>query len=131
MRPPSSNSAICPLEKHDLTDRMFHQINDTLSQKGRLMEEGTIVDATIIGAASSTKNKENQRGPEMYQTKKGNRRYFGMKARIGVDSKSGMVHTVEATAANEHDVTCTSKLLHGEETIVSGDCRIYRCQRTP
>lgn len=109
------------LEQHDLTNRMFRQLNDTLSRKGYLMKEGTIVDATIIAAPSSTKNKENQRDPEMHQTKKGNQWYFGMKAHIGVDSKSGMVHTVEATAANQHDITCTSQLLHGEETIVYGD----------
>jgi IS5 family transposase len=85
------------------------------------MKEGTIVDATIIAAPSSTKNKEKQRDPEMHQTKKGNQWYFGMKAHIGVDSKSGMIHTVEATAANEHDITCTSKLLHGKEKLVYAD----------
>lgn len=109
------------LEQHDLTSRMFHQLNETLSRKGYLMKEGTIVDATIIAAPSSTKNKEGQRDPEMHQTKKGNQWYFGMKAHIGVDRKSGMVHTVEATAANQHDITCTSQLLHGEETVVYGD----------
>jgi len=109
------------LEQHDLTSRMFHELNNALSRKGCLMKEGTIVDATIIAAPSSTKNKEGQRDPEMHQTKKGNQWYFGMKAHIGVDSKSGMVHTVEATAANQHDITCTSQLLHGEETIVYGD----------
>ncbi len=100
---------------------MFHQLNETLSRKDCLMKEGTIVDATIIAAPSSTKNNENQRDPEMHQTKKGNQWYFGMKAHIGVDRKSGMVHTVEATAANEHDITCTSQLLHGEETVVYAD----------
>jgi IS5 family transposase len=109
------------LEKHELTKKMFSQINDALSKSGCLMKEGTIVDATIIAAPSSTKNKENQRDPEMHQTKKGNQWYFGMKAHIGVDSKSGMVHTVEATAANEHDITLTSKLLHGAEKIVYAD----------
>ena len=109
------------LEQHDLTSRMFHQLNETLSRNGYLMREGTIVDATIIAAPSSTKNKEGQRDPEMHQTKKCNQWYFGMKAHIGVDRESGMVHTVEATAANQHDITCTSQLLHGEGTIVYGD----------
>ncbi len=109
------------LEQHDLTSRIFHQLNDTLSRKGCLMKEGTIVDATIIAAPSSTKNKEGQGDLEMHQTKKGNQWYFGMKAHLGVDRKSGMVHTILATAANQHDITCTSQLLHGEETVVYAD----------
>jgi len=86
-----------------------------LAEQGLLMRAGTIVDATIIAAPSSTKNEGNTRDPEMHQTKKGNQWHFGMKAHIGVDAESGLVHTVIGTAANVNDVTQAGALLHGDE----------------
>ena len=109
------------LETQHLTKTIFNTINLHLSQKGLLMREGSIVDATLIAAPSSTKNGSGERDPEMHQTKKGNQWHFGMKAHIGVDAESGLVHTVVATAANEHDVTQAHTLLHGDETDVFAD----------
>jgi IS5 family transposase len=86
-----------------------------------MMRGGTIVDATILSAPSSTKNKSGERDPEMHSTKKGNQWYFGMKAHIGVDAGSGYTHTVEVTAANEHDVTKASKLIREDDEVVYGD----------
>ena len=103
------------LEQHGLTKKLFDVVNGTLGAAGLMMREGTIVDATIIAAPPSVKNKSNARDPDMHQTKKGNQWYFGMKAHIGVDAESGLVHTVVGTAANEADVTQTEHLLHGEE----------------
>jgi IS5 family transposase len=109
------------LERHDLTKGLFDEISAMLEERGLLMRQGTIVDATIIAAPSSTKNKQHSRDPEMHQTKKGNQWHFGMKAHIGVDVASGLVHTVVGSAANEADVTQTAALLHGEEEDVFGD----------
>lgn len=109
------------LEIHNLTERIFVVINDLLAQQGLLLREGTVVDATIIAAPSSTKNREGQRDPEMHQTKKGNQWYFGMKAHIGVDAASGLVHTMVTTPANVSDVTQAHVLLHGEEREGFGD----------
>jgi len=109
------------LEEHQLTRKIFEVINQHLAAKGLLMREGTIVDATLIAAPPSTKNKDKARDPEMHQTKKGNQWYFGMKAHIGVDAESGFVHTVLATAANVADVTQAHALLHGEESLAFGD----------
>lgn len=109
------------LEAHDLTRGIFDIINRQLAEKGLLMREGTIVDATLIAAPPSTKNGEKARDPDMHQTKKGNQWYFGMKAHIGVDADSGFVHTVLATAANVADVTQAHALLHGQETVAFGD----------
>lgn len=106
------------LETHRLTEKLFSCINGQLAAQGLLLKEGTIADATILSAPSSTKNREKARDPEMHQTKKGNQYYFGMKAHIGVDSQSGLVHTVTGTAANVADITETEKLLHGEERVV-------------
>jgi IS5 family transposase len=103
------------LEQHDLTKKLFDAVNAGLSAAGLMMREGTIADATIIAAPPSVKNEANARDPDMHQTKKGNQWYFGMKAHIGVDAESGLVHTVVGTAANEADVTQTEHLLHGEE----------------
>jgi IS5 family transposase len=103
------------LEQHGLTKKLFDVVNVTLGAAGLMMREGTIVDATIIAAPPSVKNKANARDPDMHQTKKGNQWYFGMKAHIGVDAESGLVHTVVGTSANEADVTQTEHLLHGEE----------------
>lgn len=109
------------LEKHQLAEQLLAQINALLSERGLLLRQGTIVDATIISAPSSTKNQSGTRDPEMHQTKKGNEWHFGMKAHIGVDADSGLVHTVTGTPANAHDITQASALLHGQETEVFGD----------
>ena len=109
------------LEKKDLCATLFETINAHLEERGMLMREGTLIDATIINAPSSTKNKDNARDPEMHQTKKGNQWYFGMKAHIGSDRESGMVHTVVSTATNISDISQTADLLHGSETQVHAD----------
>lgn len=109
------------LETHKLTARMLEEVNAHLSERRLLLREGTIVDATIIAAPSSTKNKERKRDPEMHQTKKGNAWHFGMKAHIGVDTQSGLVHTVTGTAANVADIAQTHELLHGDEKHVFAD----------
>ncbi len=109
------------LEEKDLTSSIFTAINAHLAERGLMLRQGTIVDATLIAAPSSTKNQGGERDPEMHQTKKGNQWYFGMKAHIGVDAESGLTHTVVGTAANVNDVTQAQALLHGEETDVFGD----------
>jgi IS5 family transposase len=109
------------LEEHQLGGEMLEAVNLHLQSQGVRITTGTIVDATIIHAPSSTKNREQRRDPEMHQTKKGNQWYFGMKAHVGVDSKTKMIHTVVATAANVADATVLPELLHGEETRVWGD----------
>jgi IS5 family transposase len=109
------------LEDKQLTARIFAAINEHLAAQGLLLKEGTVVDATIIAAPSSTKNREGKRDPEMHQTKKGNQWHFGMKAHIGVDADSGITHTVVTTAANAADVTQAHALLHGEEINAFGD----------
>jgi transposase, IS5 family len=109
------------LEKQQLAPRILTTINAGLAQQGLLLKTGTVVDATIIAAPSSTKNSSGERDPEMHQTKKGNQWHFGMKAHIGVDAESGLVHTVIGTAANVNDVTQAADLLHGEEMHVLGD----------
>ena len=109
------------LEAHDLTQALLAEINAMLNERGLLMSQGTLVDATLIAAPSSTKNKERERDPEMHQTKKGNQWYFGMKAHIGADKDSGLVHTVTGTAANVSDISQTPNLLHGEESAVWAD----------
>ncbi len=109
------------LEAHNLGDQLFALINEYLQENGLKVSTGTIVDATIIDAPSSTKNKDGKRDPEMRQTKKGNQWYFGMKGHIGVDSQTKLIHSVAATAANVHDSQLLGDLLHGEETRVWGD----------
>jgi IS5 family transposase len=109
------------LEKHDLAVDMLRVVNDILEAKGLMMRTGTAVDATLISAPSSTKNDSGERDPEMKQTKKGNQWYFGMKAHIGVDASSGLVHTVVGTAANEADINVAGQLLHGKEQTAFGD----------
>lgn len=109
------------MEQHNLGDQLFHLVNQYLSENGMQVARGTIVDASIIHAPSSTKNKEQQRDPEMHQTRKGNQWYFGMKAHIGVDSNTKLIHSVVATAANVHDSVVLGDLLHGNETRVWGD----------
>ena len=109
------------LEQHELTKAIFEKVNAHLGEQGLLMREGTMVDATIIAAPSSTKNQDGERDPEMHQVKKGNEWHFGMKAHIGVDAESGLVHSVHVTAANESDVANTQALLHGQERRVHAD----------
>jgi len=108
------------LEKHDIAADALEAVNLLLADQGITVRKGTIIDATIIEAPSSTKNAAGARDPEMHQTKKGNQWHFGMKAHLGVDM-SGLVHTVVGTAANVHDVTQAHALLHGEEELVLGD----------
>ena len=103
------------LESHHLTESIFNAINGHLAEKGLFLREGTIVDATLIAAPPSTKNKAGKRDPEMHQSKKGNQWYFGMKAHIGVDAHTGLVHTVIGTAGNVSDISQAQALLHGEE----------------
>jgi len=109
------------LETHDLCKGLFAAINADLAARGLLLREGTLVDATLIAAPPSTKNKDKQRDPEMHQTKKGNQWYFGLKAHIGADRDSKLVHTVVVSAANVADIAKTAELLHGEETQVHAD----------
>lgn len=109
------------LEGHNLGENLFGEINRYLEQKGLSFKEGTIMDATIIAAPTSTKNKDGQRDPEMHQTKKGNEWHFGMKMHIGVDDVFGMIHSITTTAANVHDIIVSAGLLHGEEKRVTGD----------
>jgi len=109
------------LEKHQLTERLLAQINAHLAERGLLVGKGTIVDATIIDAPSSTKNAKKKRDPQMHQTRKGKQWYFGMKVHTGVDTDSGLVHTVRGTAANVADVNVLGELLHGGEESLHGD----------
>ena len=119
------------LETHQLTESIFNAINAHLAEKGLLLREGTIVDATLIAAPPSTKNREGKRDEEMHQAKKGNQWHFGMKAHIGVDAQSGLVHTVIGTAANVSDVTQAQALLHGEETDAFGDAGYQGVEKRP
>jgi IS5 family transposase len=109
------------LEAKGITRQIFDTINGHLAEKGLMMREGTIVDATLIAAPPSTKNKDGERDPEMHQSKKGNDWHFGMKAHIGVDAASGLVHTLIGTAGNVSDVTQAHALLHGDESAALGD----------
>ena len=109
------------LEANHLSVQILATVNATLTAKGLLLREGTVVDATLIAAPTSTKNSTGTRDPEMHQTKKGNQWYHGMKAHVGADADSGLVHSVVTTAANVHDVTQAHALLHGEETDAFGD----------
>jgi IS5 family transposase len=109
------------MEKHNLGDQLFHLVNQYLKENGLKVTKGTIVDATIISAPSSTKNKKKACDPEMRQTRKGNQWYFGMKVHIGVESRMKLIHSVVATAANVHDSQVLPDLLHGEGTTVWGD----------
>jgi transposase, IS5 family len=119
------------LERHDLTKVLFDEVGATLEERGLLMRQGTIVDATIIAAPPSTKNKSKTRDPEMHQTKKGNEWHFGMKAHIGVDVASGVVHTLTGTAANEADINQTAALLHGREEAVFADAGYTGADKRP
>jgi IS5 family transposase len=109
------------LESHGLAERIFAKVNEGLAAKGLLLKGGTIVDATILAAPSSTKNRDGKRDPEMSSTQKNGEWHFGMKAHIGVDAERGLVHTVKTTTASVHDSQVFTELTHGEETLIAGD----------
>ena len=109
------------LEKHKLAEQILLTVNELLTQRGLLLKVGTAVDATLIPAPCSTKNKDKARDPEMHSSKKGNQWYFGMKAHIGVDADSGLVHTVRGTSGHVSDISEGNTLLHGQESIAFGD----------
>ncbi len=109
------------LERKGLARKLFAEVNQWLVEAGVLLKEGTLVDATIIEAPTSTKNKSRDRDPEMHQTKKGNQWHFGLKAHIGVDARTGLTHSLTTTSANEHDLNHADTLLHGEESFVFAD----------
>ena len=119
------------LEQHNLAIQLLASINATLARAGLMLKTGTMVDATLIAAPSSTKNESGERDPQMKQTKKGNQWYFGMKARVGADACSGLVHTVVGTAANVNDVTVADALLHGEESDAFGDAGYQGAHKRP
>jgi IS5 family transposase len=119
------------LEENNLSVQLLATINATLATKGLMLKTGTVVDATLIAAPSSTKNSAGERDPEMHQTKKGNQWHFGMKVHIGVDADSGLVHTVIGTAANVNDVTQGHGLLHGDEKIVFADAGYQGASKRP
>lgn len=119
------------LEENGLNKLFFDAINRVMVQTGHMMKGGTIVDATIINAPSSTKNAQKVRDPEMHQTKKGNEWRFGMKCHIGVDAGSGLVHTITVTGANKHDITETAKLLREDDEVVYGDSGYLGIQKRP
>ena len=119
------------LEEHKLAPQILVLINELLSAKGLLLRAGTVVDATLIAAPSSTKNASGERDPQMKQSKKGNQWYFGMKAHIGVDADSGLVHTVRGTGGNVNDVVEANTLLHGEETEAWGDAGYQGAAKRP
>ena len=119
------------LEEHGLAAPMLATVNRVLQERGLTLKTGTVVDATLIAAPSSTKNSKGERDPEMRQTKKGNNYYFGMKAHIGADADSGLVHTVICTPANTSDVTQAEALLHGEDEIAFGDAGYQGAHKRP
>ena len=119
------------LEKHKLAEQILVVVNALLTERGLLLKVGTAVDATLIPAPSSTKNKDKARDPEMHSSKKGNQWYFGMKAHIGVDADSGLVHTVRGTSGHVGDITEGNSLLHGQETDAFGDAGYQGVAKRP
>ena len=119
------------LEKNKLAEQILSVVNDLLSQRGLLLKTGTVVDATLIPAPTSTKNKDRARDPDMHSSKKGNQWHFGLKAHIGADAESGLVHTVRTTSGNVHDVTEGNSLLHGKEAIAFGDAGYQGVDKRP
>ncbi|MBP7572885.1 MAG: IS5 family transposase [Rhodoferax sp.] len=119
------------LERHKLAEQILATVNDLLSAQGLLLKAGTAVDATLIAAPSSTKNKDKARDPEMHSSQKGNEWHFGMKAHIGVDADSGLVHTVRGTSGNVSDVVEGNSLLHGQETDVYADAGYQGAEKRP
>ena len=119
------------LERHKLGEQILATVNDLLAAQGLLLKAGTAVDATLIAAPSSTKNKDKARDPEMHSSQKGNEWHFGMKAHIGVDADSGLVHTVRGTSGNVSDVVEGNSLLHGQETDVYADAGYQGAEKRP
>jgi IS5 family transposase len=119
------------LERHSLGKKLFEEVNRHLKAEGLMLREGSIVDATIISAPTSTKNKSGKRDPEMHQVKKGNEWHFGMKMHIGVDDALGLIHSVSTTAANAHDITQADQLLHGKEQRIWGDAGYRGVEKRP
>ena len=119
------------LEEHKLAEQILATVNELLTSKGLLLTVGTAVDATLIAAPTSTKNADKARDPEMHSSKKGNQWYFGMKAHIGVDADSGLVHTVRATAGHVHDIVEANSLLHGQESVVFADAGYQGIEKRP
>jgi IS5 family transposase len=117
------------LEKHKLASQILATVNEILIQRGLLLKAGTVVDATLIAAPTSTKNKSKARDPEMHSSKKGNQWYFGMKAHIGVDADAGLVHTVRGTSGHVSDIAEANALLHGQETVAFGDAGYQGVQK--
>jgi IS5 family transposase len=119
------------LEQHGLGVKILAEVTAILLERGLMLKEGSAVDATLIAAPSSTKNKDKARDPEMHSSQKGNQWYFGMKAHIGVDAASGLVHTVRCTSGNEHDITQSHRLLHGHEKVVWADAGYQGVEKRP
>jgi IS5 family transposase len=119
------------LEKYKLAEQILSVVNELLSEKGLLLKAGTAVDATLIAAPTSTKNKDKKRDPGMHSSKKGNQWYFGMKAHIGVDADSGLVHTVRGTSGHVSDIAEANSLLHGEENVAFGDAGYQGVEKRP
>lgn len=119
------------LEEHKLAEQILATVNELLTSKGLLLKVGTAVDATLIAAPTSTKNKDKVRDSEMHSSKKGNQWYFGMKAHIGVDADSGLVHTVRSTAGHVHDINEGNSLLHGQEQVVFADAGYQGVEKRP
>jgi|SRR5581483_1306557 len=119
------------LEEHKLAPQILQTVNDLLNAKGLLLKSGTVVDATLIAAPSSTKNASGERDPEMKQSRKGQQWYFGMKAHIGVDAESGLVHTVRGTGGHVNDVIEANSLLHGQETDAFADAGYQGADKRP
>lgn len=119
------------LEKHKLAEQILATVNELLTERGLLLKAGTAVDATLIAAPTSTKNKDRSRDPEMHSSKKGNQWYFGMKAHIGVDAESGLVHTVRGTSGHFSDIAEANTLLHGQESVAFGDAGYQGIEKRP
>ena len=119
------------LEKHKLAEQILATVNELLTERGLLLKAGTAVDATLIAAPTSTKNKDRARDPEMHSSKKGNQWYFGMKAHIGVDAESGLVHTVRGTSGHVSDIAEANTLLHGQESVAFGDAGYQGIEKRP
>ena len=119
------------LEKHKLAEQILETVNQLLTERGLLLKAGTAVDATLIAAPTSTKNKDKARDSEMHSSKKGNQWYFGMKAHIGVDAESGLVHTVRGTSGNVSDIAEANRLLHGQESVAFGDAGYQGVEKRP
>ena len=140
--PSSKSSAACPtsppscayqhrLEEHKLAEQILQTVNELLTERGLLLKVGTAIDATLIAAPISTKNKNKARDPEMHSSKKGNQWYFGMKAHIGVDADSGLVHSVRGTSGHVSDIAEGNSLLHGQETLGIGDAGYQGIEKRP